>query len=145
MDKTAALSSLSVPEGTYNRWTGQKRFKEVHQQLGTLGTKYMSEALLMLREVNYALVVNLEAKMLTKLIDEIKNGEPIFAKTNLGREIYAKLASEMSTKAEIRSVTTWEQFFLQGGENPPQITQGDIIEGDIVEAKVSEAEESAES
>ena len=135
--KEAALSALDIPQGTYNRWTNSKNFQAVHSKLNEYAVEYKSEALTLLRDVNYALVVNLEAKMLTKLMEEVDNGVPIFSKTNLAREIYSKLSSEMSTKQEVKISQTWEQLILGEKQQLPQGDNGD----NIIEAEISETKE----
>ena len=129
VDKQAALGSLAIPEGTYKRWVAQKRFQEVYRQREELTAEYKDEALLLLREKNYALVVSLECELLQKMRKEIKDNTPVFAKTHLGREVYTRLASEMSTKPQIQNLT-WEQLIMQGRE-PAQITQGEEVNVNI--------------
>lgn len=135
LDKQSALGSLAVPEGTYKRWVVQRRFQEIYRQIDELGIEYRDDALLMLRDKNYALVVNLEYDMLQKILTEIKENKPNFARTHLGREIYNKLASEMSTRPEVQNLT-WEQWILQGKENP-QLQEGEIIDASYDETKNS--------
>jgi len=143
LDKQSALGSLAIPEGTYKRWVTQKRFQKVYRQIDELGAEYRDDALLMLRDKNYALVVNLEYKMLQKILKEIKEDRPNFARTHLGREIYSRLANEMSTKPEIRSLT-WEQLILNEG-NRPQLQEGEIIDASYNEAETSKTPELEES
>ena len=120
------MTSLGIPEGTYKFWVAQKRFQKVYRQLDDLVAVYKEDALLMLRERNYALVVNLEREMLEKIRNEIETGQPVFARTHLGREIYSKLATEISTRPEVKSVT-WEQLVLQG-QQPPALREGEVID-----------------
>jgi len=132
VDKQAALGSLAIPEGTYKRWVAQKKFQEVYRQREELNAEYRDEALLLLRERNYALVVSLECELLEKMREEIRDDKPVFAKTHLGREVYTKLASEMSTKPQIQHLT-WEQLILQGSDQP-QLGQGEVIDANSKDA-----------
>lgn len=140
---TPALNTLQVPIGTYKNWVRQKKFQEVYRQVNDLGAENRDEALMMLRNTNYALVVQLEENMLKKMIEEVESGQPKFVKTNLAREIYAKLASEMSTKPNsVRNVMTWEQLIMAGESG--KLPQGEQPYG-YIEAEVSKTQESPES
>ena len=125
LDKQAAMLALGVPEGTYKVWVAQKRFQKVYRQIDELGSRYKEDAVLMLRERNYALAVNLEREMLGTILEEIRTGTPVFSRTHLGREIYHKLASEISTRPQITHVT-WEELILQGQQQA--LPEGEVID-----------------
>ncbi|MDX9803696.1 MAG: hypothetical protein RBS96_06695 [Dehalococcoidales bacterium] len=145
LDVTTAKKNVGIPEGTYNRWTGQERFKSIYRQLPELQEKYKLEAINLLRRDNQMSAVLLEAEIIQKLREEVDSGELVLAKTNLGREVYSKLMNDLDNQPKVVS-NTWEQRILAIQGSPiQQLTEGGTIDGTFSETDSSQQEQYEES
>lgn len=138
---------IGIQQGTYNTWFHQQEFAIVHRQLPDLTRDYRSEAIQILRRNNQLEAVLLEREIVDKMRDEVASGELVLCRTNLAREVYSKLISELDVSPQVK-IETWQQRvqaiinpLRQGGEvidaefetvsgEQAEHTQGDLLTGD---------------
>jgi len=132
LDFATSLRISGAKKSAYDSWTIQPRFQELYRKREELSITYKDEAILLLREENYMAIIGLESEMIEKIRQEIKENEPNFTRTHLAREIYGRLAAEISQRQpEIKKVS-WEQWILQASEERKQLGAGyGIIEAEI--------------
>jgi len=118
-----ARNLCGVSVHSYNQWVSHagNRFVEVYRRRNELAAEYQHEAILMLRKENQLAAVLLESEIIKKLATELETGEYTLLRTNLAREVYSKLISDLNT-APASQVHSWEQ-------RSQQIVQ--ILSGDV--------------
>jgi len=127
-----------ITKGTYNTWLHNEVFVELHRKKAELSIKYKEEALRMLRKNNQLQAVLLEEKILDKIREEIDSGEYVLVKTNLAREVYTRLLSDLDVQLQVQSLT-WEQRILNlNAKEVPQIEGGE--DGEIIFEAVSKSQ-----
>lgn len=136
-----SMKLVGVTRGTYNSWFKNGEFQAVYKKLSNLIQDHRQEAVLMLRRDNQLEAVLLEGKILAKMKEEIKTGELSICKTNLGREVYSKLISDLDVApANIKSLT-WEQRVFQLNSLAPQmIPKETTIDGEFEEVSEQSSE-----
>lgn len=143
MNTDVVMNLIGVKRGTYNSWFKNEDFAVVYHELPTLAQDYRQEAVQMLRKQNQLEAVLLEGKMIAKLKDEIDTGEYALAKTNLGREVYSKLMTDLDTPAPKTVSGTWLQRIdsLQlFPHNPEQIEGGKTVDAEFEEVSIEQTE-----
>ena len=135
MDVNTALTLCGVKRGTYNTWLQNDVFVSLYRRRDSFSGEHKQEAIQLLRRDNQLAAVLLESKILAKMKDEIASGELSLVKTNLAREVYSKLMSELDIQPKVQNLT-WQQRIdqLNVGTNTPQIAEGEVVNGDFIEA-----------
>ena len=123
MDADIVMNLIGVKRGTYNSWFKNEEFSLIYHELPALTQEHRQEAVQMLRKGNQLEAVLLEGKIIAQLKREIETGDYSLAKTNLAREVYSKLMTDLDVTPQVKSLT-YEQRILQLGRVPEQITEG---------------------
>jgi hypothetical protein len=131
LDASTARNLFGIAKGTYNTWFHNKAFADVHKQLPELSFKHRIEAIQILRRDNQLEAVLLEGKMIAKMKEEIDSGELYFCRTNLAREVYSKLISDIDKAPTNVQVLSWQQRIQL--LNPQNQEGGRIIDGEFKE------------
>ncbi|MHA2065558.1 MAG: hypothetical protein ACXABY_14380 [Candidatus Thorarchaeota archaeon] len=145
MDTRTALFLCNIRRGTYNTWLLNQEFVELYRRREELSAEYKQEALQLLRRDNQFEAVLLEGKIIKRMKDELESGEYELIRTNLAREVYSRLLSDLDTQPQTKSLT-WEQRISQLFITPAQeITEGETINGELVETNNSQETEHTQS
>lgn len=129
MGVDTALTLCGVKRGTYNTWCQNDVFVSLYRRRDEFSGSHKQEAIQLLRRDNQLAAVLLESKILAKMKDEIASGELSLVKTNLAREVYSKLITDLDVQPQIRSLT-WDQRVQQLVlPDRPQIEEGEDING----------------
>lgn len=115
-----------ITKGTYNTWFHNEKFATLHRQLSDLEYEHKNEAIQILRRNNQLEAVLLESKIIAKMKEEIESGELNLCRTNLAREVYSKLISDLDAVPQVK-VMSWQQRVQQIFQRAPE--QGEIIDG----------------
>lgn len=138
---TSTRELIGIAKGTYNTWFHNEVFASIHSQLPELSFKHRQEAVQLLRRDNQLEAVLLEGKMIAKMKEEIDSGEYFFVRTNLAREVYSKLISDLDKAPAGIQVLSWQQRIHQ--IFPQQSGQGgEVIDGEFEAISSIEAEHS---
>lgn len=142
---TSTRELIGIAKGTYNTWFHNEVFASIHSQLPELSFKHRQEAVQLLRRDNQLEAVLLEGKMIAKMKEEIDSGEYLFkgsfVRTNLAREVYSKLISDLDKAPAGIQVLSWQQRIHQ--IFPQQSGQGgEVIDGEFEAISGIEAEHS---
>lgn len=133
LDTPACRHILSIPQGTYNSWLSQENFREVFSQLQELESDYKHEAIQMLRRENQLEAVLLESKIVQKMREELEAGEYVLIKTNLAREVYSKLISDLDIAPQVKASISWEQKVYDVMLTTQPQLQGEIHDAEFTE------------
>lgn len=145
IDAGAAMKLVGITRGSYNTWLANQEFIELHRQIGEFNKEYKQEAIQLLRRDNQLEAVLLEAKIVSKMKEEIEAGEYDLIRTNLAREVYSSLMSQLDAAPKIPGFT-WNQRIDRLVMNPtPQITKGEVINGEFSEKEAIQQEQFKES
>lgn len=138
MEVDTALTLCGVKRGTYNTWCQQDTFVALYRRREEFSGSYKQEAIQLLRRDNQLAAVLLESKILAKMKDEIASGELSLVKTNLAREVYSKLMSDLDIQPKVANLT-WQQRIgqLNVGAEPSQITEGEAVDAEFTETEDS--------
>lgn len=143
VETEAARQLCGITKGTYNTWLQNETFKELYRRRADLAVEFRQEALRLMRRDNQLQAVLLEEKIVQQMAEEVKSGEYNLLRTNLAREVYSKLISDLDYQPKSLSLT-WEQRIQQElgkGQPPPQIIEGgEVIDGTIISETVSSEE-----
>lgn len=143
MGVNTALTLCGVKRGTYNTWCQSETFVTLYRRREEFSGSYKQEAIQLLRRDNQLAAVLLESKILAKMKDEIASGELALVKTNLAREVYSKLITDLDVQPQIKSLT-WDQRVQQLVlPDRPQI-EGEVVNGEF-ETTGSETSQHQES
>jgi hypothetical protein len=140
LDTSTTRTLLGIAKGTYNTWFHNQVFADVHKQLPELSFKHRIEAIQILRRDNQLEAVLLEGKMIAKMKEEIDSGELYFCRTNLAREVYSKLISDLDKAPAGVQVLSWQQRIQQFF--PERTVGGEVIDGKFKEIGSESAEHS---
>jgi len=128
---------VSVTRGTYNSWFKNEDFAGLYHELPTLMQEYRFEAVQLLRRQNQLDAVLLEGKIITKIKEEIDNGQLVLTRTHLAREVYSKLMTDLDIIPEVKVFTWTDRInqlpFNQPKELPEGETGGETIDGEFSE------------
>lgn len=132
----AARQLCGISKGTYNTWLHNDVFVQLYRRRAELAITYKQEVLPLMRRSNQLQAILLEEKIIGKMKDEIKSGEYNLIKTNLAREVYSKLISDLDYQPPLKSLT-WQQRIeeLNIGQQTLQLEEGAVIEGEFREVK----------
>ena len=136
--ETATAKSLAdVSEGTYNNWVGDTEgsFSSLYRRRDELCADYKHEAIQLLRRDNQLHAVLLEEEIIKRMRYEIANDDYVLIRTNLARDVYAKLVNDLDWQPQAVALT-WEQrlqnILVTGGSNAqptlPEANAGIIIQ-----------------
>lgn len=129
----AARQLCGITQGTYNSWLHNEAFAELYRRRAELAAEYKQEALRLVRRSNQLQAILLEEKIIKKLKDEIDSGQYELLKTNLAREVYSKLVSDLDYQPKVANLT-WAQRIQQllvGGE-PQQLEGGEVVNAEVI-------------
>uniref|UniRef100_A0A6M3IE12 Uncharacterized protein n=1 Tax=viral metagenome TaxID=1070528 RepID=A0A6M3IE12_9ZZZZ len=133
-----ARQIVGVTRGTHNTWLQNETFVELHRRIDEFTRDYRIEAIQLLRRDNQLEAVLLEGKIVQKMKEEIDSGDYNLIRSNLAREVYAKLITDLDFVPQVQNLT-WEQrlqqIFIRPGEEQMQLEQSssDVVEGEIVD------------
>ncbi len=124
MGVNTALGLCGVKRGTYNTWLQNGVFVSLYRRRDEFAGSFKQEAIQLLRRDNQLAAVLLESKILARMKEEIASGELSLVKTNLAREVYSKLMTELDIQPKVQSLS-WDQrvFNLTAGEPVPRIEE----------------------
>ena len=140
LDTSPTRDLIGIARGTYNTWFHNEAFVAVHRQLQDLASKYKLEAIQILRRENQLEAVILEGKMIARMKEEIDTGEYAFVRTNLAREVYSKLISDLDKAPAGIKVFSWQQRVHQ--LLPEREQGGEVIDAEFEAVDSIEAEHS---
>lgn len=124
MDVNTALTLCGVKRGTYNTWLQGSVFVGLYRQRDSFSGEHKQEAIQLLRRDNQLAAVLLESNILAKMKEEIASGELSLVKTNLAREVYSKLITDLDIQPQVKSLTWNERVLnLTTREPVPQIEE----------------------
>ena len=134
MGVDTALSIVGVQRGTYNSWCQNDIFVALYRRRDEFSGSFKQEAIQLLRRDNQLAAVLLESKILARMKEEIASGELSLVKTNLAREVYSKLMTELDVQPKVQNLT-WQQRIdqLNVGTEPSQITEGETVDAEFTE------------
>lgn len=126
-----AKNICKVSDGTYNTWVRRvpTKFSELYQRLEELTIQFRDEAILLLRRDNQLAAVMLEAEIIEKVREEVRDGEYKLTKTHLAREVYSKLMADLDATPRVQ-IASWEQRAEYYFNEP----RGEVIDGQYEEA-----------
>ena len=146
MDTQTARQVVGITQGTYNGWLSDPEFTALYRRREEFSGEYKQEAIQLLRRDNQLAAVLLESKLINKMKAEIESGEYELIRTNLAKEVYSKLISDLDVVPQVQ-IKSWQQRIGQVliGDRP-QITEGEVIDGKVVvETTGSQTQEHQES
>jgi len=132
LDTPVCRKLVGVPTGTYNSWLNNETFRDLFRQIPELEHDYRHEAIQMLRRENQLEAVLLEGKIVQKMKEELETGEYALIRTNLAREVYSKLISDLDVSPQIKSLT-WEQRVGIMLTTPQSLPQGVVHDAEFEE------------
>jgi len=142
VDTETSRKLCHIPLGTYNNWLRDSTFVDIYRQRDTLAIEYKRDAINLLRRDNQLEAILLEEKIIQKMKEEIDTGEYSLVKTNLAREVYSKLISDLDVVPQVQAVS-WQQRITNLFTGDAQViedTREDTDEGNI-QADPSQTEE----
>jgi len=137
VDTDTAMKLCGIRKGVYNNWLRKvhntdNKFLELYGRRDELAHEFKQEAIQLLRRDNQLAAVLLEERILGRMKEEIESGEYSLLRTQLAREVYAKLIGDLDYQPQVQPVT-WQQrvnqLFIQ------QPTPQEVIDGTITEGK----------
>lgn len=137
MKPETAREFTGIQRGTYNTWFGDTVFVQVHQQIPNLIDDHRQEAIQMLRRDNQLQAVLLEGEIIVKMRQELITGDYNLLKSNLAKEVYSKLITDLDAVPKNLALT-WEQRILGLFGSPEE--QGETIDGELEEASSEQTE-----
>lgn len=133
VETEAARQLCGITKGTYNTWLQNSAFVELYRRRAELAAEYKQEALQLMRRDNQLQAVLLEEKIIRKMREEIELGVYELIRTNLAREVYSRLLSDLDVQPQVQSLT-WEQrigqLFMH--QEPPRVEGGEVVNGEVI-------------
>ena len=141
LDTATARKLTGVTTNTYNSWMQQRAFVELYRRRDEFNMSYKQEAIQILRRDNQLEAVLLEGKIIAKMKEELESGEYNLLRTNLSREVYSKLISDLDIVPK-EPLISWEQRInnMQVTINSPEQI-GETVDGQFKEISKSEKPE----
>lgn len=141
MDASVVMNLANIKRGTYNSWFKNEEFNAIYHRIPELAKEHRQEAVQMLRKGNQLEAVLLESKIIQQLKNEVESGELNLAKTNLAREVYSKLMTDLDAAPKVE-ITSWRQRidYLQHVINPEELEGGKVIDAEFEEDSSIEKE-----
>ena len=143
MDTKAALKLVGVVRGTYNVWVRNEEFVALYRRRDEFAADNKQEAIRLLRRDNQLDAVLLEGKVVAKMKEELDTGEYSLIRTQLAREVYSKLISELDVITPV-PIMSWQQKIenIYNSSTPEQIPEGEVVNGEFKAISVKEEEHS---
>lgn len=138
VDADTSRGLCGIKKATMNTWFKDDVFIDIHRQLQDLTKDFKRDAINMLRRDTQLAAVMLEADIIDKLAQEVKNGDYKLLRTPLAKEVYSKLISDLDV-VKVPQVMSWEQNIAN-----LIIDDGGTVEGEF-EAAGSKEKEHSES
>ena len=132
-----ALKMVGVAKGTYNSWLQSDDFVALYRQRDDFNANSKQEAIQLLRQENQLAAVFLEGQILAKMKEELESGEYDLMRTNLAREVYSKLVSDLGVAPKIQ-IGTWEQRIANILAPLPQQLLSPVI-GELSETPIADS------
>lgn len=127
-DIEAALNMISATRGAYINWF-KPAFSAVNSRLNELRDNYKEDAIKMLRRDTQVEAVLLEADIIKRLQKEISSGKYDLVRTNIARDIFGKLLSEIDMQPKGDTINWIDKIqVLQGKAQQKQLEGGDVID-----------------
>ena len=141
MDTRAALKLVGIARGTYNVWVRNEEFVALYRRRDEFAADNKQEAIRLLRKDNQLDAVLLEGKVISKMKEELNSGEYNLIRTQLAREVYSKLISELDVVTQA-PVISWEQRIqnIYNGSSSGQIPEGEVANGEFKAISIKEEE-----
>jgi hypothetical protein len=108
VDPEVARKLSDIRVGTTNTWLHQPPFIALHRRISEFAASSKEEAIKYLRRENQLAAVLLEERLIQKMKEEVESGDYNLLRTNLAREVYTKLISDLDAPPPNTAVT-WEQ------------------------------------
>jgi len=145
VETQAARQFCGITKGTYNSWLQNSAFVELYRRRSEFAAEYKQEALQLLRRDNQLQAVFLEEKIIKRMKEEIESGVYELIKTNLAREVYSKLISDLDYSPKSVSLT-WEQRIAQLHiQDVPRVEGGQSIDGEVIIPETASSEETEQA
>ncbi len=139
LDTKAALKLCGVKRDTYNSWLSQKTepsrlFVSLYRRRDEFNADYKQDAIKILRRDNQLEAVLLEGQIVAKMKEELASGEYSLVRSQLAREVYSKLITDLDAPPPTLSIS-WEERLsgVLSQNEPEQLPAGEIIEGEFIE------------
>lgn len=145
IDTQPARQIVGITQGTYNTWLQNPDFVALYRRREEFSGEYKQEAIQLLRRDNQLAAVLLESKLINKMKDEIDSGEYELIRTNLAKEVYSKLITDLDVVPQITSLTWQQRIGQMVIEGRPQIVEGEVVDAEVIETVSSEQTEHTES
>jgi len=123
VDPEAARKLVGIKKGTFNNWSKEEVFVNIHRQIDDFGQEYKQEAIKLLRRDNQLEAVLLEADIISRIKAEIESGNYDLLRTNLAKVVYDKLISDLDFQPKALSLT-WQERIGQLGTQQPEEIEG---------------------
>jgi len=139
----AARQLCNVSKATYNLWVkrADTPFVRLYRRRDELSNEYKHEAIQMLRRDNQLAAVMLEEKIINKMKEEIDTGDYNLLRTNIARDVYNKLITDLDYTPKIQALSWTERIQNLFVEQP----QREMIDGTVIEAESSVIEQHTQS
>jgi hypothetical protein len=138
LDAKGAMKLTGIQHGTYNTWLQNEDFVALYRRREEFSADYKQEAIQMLRRDNQLEAVLLEGKIIAEMKRELDNKEYDLIRTNLAREVYSKLITDLDAVPKVLGIS-WEQrlqqIFIPGTTKPVELPE--VIEGTVKELEES--------
>lgn len=122
-EEALQLTGITLPH--YKKLRQEKEyFRYIVDNIAELQADYRDEAVRMLRRSTQTTAMLMEQKIMDTLYEEVTSGEYKLLKTQLGREVYSKLMTDLEKKEEAPTVD-YKQLILN-------ITQEQLGDGSQV-------------
>ena len=131
---TKNLTGLKT--GTYNTWMLDPQFVKVHQAIPELSEEYRQEAIVMIRRDNQLQAVLLESEIIKKMREEIATGKYDLIRSNLAKEVYSKLVTDLDLTPRTQNLT-WEERILNIFNPKPEGIAYDKRQENVIESAES--------
>ena len=141
MSTKAAIELCGITRGTYNTWLQKPEFVELYRRRDEFSGEHKQEAIQLLRRDNKLAAVLLEGKLIMRMKEEVEAGEYVLIKTNLAREVYTKLITDLDIQPKTPNLTFADRIAnLQINVNRPELKEGEYIDGEFTETTGSQTE-----
>jgi hypothetical protein len=117
--KEDALASVNSDKWGLASWNRDRNFYDVHHAVKKWEAEFKSQAIKMMRRSNQLLAAMFERDVILILMTEVATGQHKLIKTQIAKEIYAKLINDLDTTPAVQH-NSWEQNIgkiIQGVNN----------------------------
>jgi len=92
-------------------------FKDWDANIDIHRLEFQEQAIKLLRKANFFTAIQLEKKILEKILEEVTTGKLFLAKTHLARAVYTTAIESLPSDTQHQVPATWEQMILTQGGN----------------------------